>query len=407
MPLTPLAEVQARILGRCRPTEVVDLALARAYGTVAASDVVAASPVRPFASSAMDGYAVRSGDTAGRLTIVGEARAGHAGPEVGAGEAVVISTGAPVPEGADAVVRLEDTRRDGDAVLVDRRLEAGADVRPAGDDVPAGTRIVAGGTPLNAAHLGLLASLGYATVPVHRPPRVGLLATGDELRDLTSAVARAADTAPDGRSGRGVIPDANRPVLAARIRVLGAEPTDLGVVADDPDELAGALRDGAATCDLVVTTGAASVGPHDLLAEVLGDLGSGEALRLALRPAKPFVLGEVDGVPFLGLPGNPVAAFVAFELLVRPAIRRLSGWSQPLEPTVPAVASDGLPRSEDGRLHVVPVALGWRADGRHSARVSGPQGSHRLLGLTAADGLALVPDGDGVPPGGAVDVLPL
>jgi molybdenum cofactor synthesis domain-containing protein len=361
----------------------------------------AEADVPPFANTAMDGFAVRAADTAGApvtLTVVGTLAAGAA-PDVsvGEGEAVRIMTGAPMPPGADAVVMVERTvmAEDGGTVVVEQAAQPGDHVRSAGDDIAAGDDVFPAFTVLQPGHLGVLAGLGFRRVPVFTRPRVGVLSTGDELVD-------------DGRDLKpGEIRDANRATLLALVRQSGFDAVDLGIARDDPDELRAAFRRGADECHAVVTSGGVSVGDFDFVKVVLDELSDGtmQWMQVAIKPAKPFAFGLIGEVPVFGLPGNPVSAMVSFELFARPALRQMAGHPVIDRPRVVAVADDGLPRRPDGKVHLVRVRADYDDDGRFHVRSSGGQASHLLKAMALANALALVPDGDGVEPGGDVKVM--
>ena len=396
-----IEEARARVLAGCPLQPVVDVSLPDALGLVTAAPVVAVEDVPPFANTAVDGYAVRAADTAGApvtLAVVGFLAAGAAATvAVGAGEALRIMTGAPMPGGADAVVMVEDTETEGGHVLVRRAVAPGDAVRGAGDDVRAGQEVLPAGTVVRAPHLGVLASLGRMAVAVHRRPRVGVLSTGDEL------VADGGPLAP------GQIRESNKAMLLALVGQCGAEAVDLGLVRDDEDTLIAVLRQAAATCDAVVTSGGVSMGDVDVVKLVLDRVGRMQWMQIAIKPAKPFAFGELDGperpVPVFGLPGNPVSSFVSFELLARPGLRRMMGHGDLLRPLVRAVADEALVRRPDGKVHFQRVHARFEPDGRLHARTVGAQGSHQLAASAGATGLAVLPDGDGVAAGGEVDVL--
>jgi molybdenum cofactor synthesis domain-containing protein len=407
VPLISLDEARAHVLDRVGgplPAEPVAVGV-DLVGRVAAADVLAAEAVPAFANSAMDGYAVRAADTAGAagapvvLRAVATTLAGSAAAApVGAGEAVRIMTGAPVPDGADAVVPVEVTKvQDEHGVRIDVAASPGQHVRHPGEDVRVGDVVVAAGTVVSAGHLGVLRTLGVAAVDAVRRPRVGVLSTGDEL----------VDTAGPGSLRPGQIRDSNRHTLLALVAAAGGEPVDLGLAPDDAAAITDALRTGVADCDAVLTSGGVSMGDVDLVKEVLDDIGDMRWMQIAIKPAKPFAFGVVDGVPVFGLPGNPVSSMVSFELLARPALRKLGGhppdrW---LRPTLAAVAPDGLRRGPDGKVHYARVVVSVGDDGRLEARSAGGQGSHQLTGMAAANGLAMLLDGGGVEAGSPVAVL--
>ncbi len=404
--LIPLPDAQAHVLDRVGPLPGEPVRIAAALGLVLAAPVVAGEAVPPFANSAMDGYAVVAADTATasdvspvRLPVVAEVAAGHpADRALRPGEAMRIFTGAPMPEGADAIVMVERTERldGGTAVAVLAAASEGDHVRPAGDDVRPGDALLAGGEALTAGHLGLLATVGVTSVVAHRRPRVGVLSTGDEL------VAGGGPLAP------GQIRESNARTLLALLHEDGVEPVDLGLVADDETAITAAIEQGAATCDAVLTSGGVSMGDIDLVRVVLDRIGDLRWMQIAIRPAKPFAFGLVGGdVPVFGLPGNPVSSMVSYELLARPALRRMAGhpasrWHRPV---MSALAAEDLRRRPDGKLHLARVVGERRHDGALLVRSAGGQGSHHLTAMARAHGLALLPDGDGVAAGDAVQVL--
>ncbi len=407
-PLSPLDETQTSILNAVPALATVAVPVGDALGLVLAAPVTAGEAVPPFANTAMDGYAVRSADTAGatpespvRLRVVAELPAGHA-PEVpvGAGEAIRIMTGAPIPEGADAIVIVERTARvDGGDELVDVQVavDPGNHVRAAGGDLTVGQLVFDAGTVLRAAHIGVLASVGAATVEVIRRPRVGVLSTGDELVPLVAG-ASPAPLAP------GQIRDSNRPMLLDLVREAGLEPVDLGVVRDDEDGIVAVLEKALDRCDAILTSGGVSVGDYDFVKAALDRFGVLEWRQVAIKPAKPLAFGVVRGVPVFGLPGNPVSSLVSFELFARPALLRMAGHEVCHRPEVMATALEDLRRRPDGKLHLDRVRVRWADDGYVVGR-TGDQASNVLSATALANGLALLPDGDGVAAGESVRVM--
>jgi molybdenum cofactor synthesis domain-containing protein len=402
----PLDEALAHVLARCEPLVPGPVPALSAAGLVLAGDVVAAEAVPPFVNTAMDGYAVRAADTAGApvvLPVAGEVAAGHpADRPLAAGEAMRIFTGAPVPEGADAVVMVErteplDGRR---SVRIQVAVEPGTHLRAAGEDLKPGERVFGTGDEVTPARLGVLASLGVAEVVAHPRPRVGVLSTGDEL------VTGPAPLQP------GQIRDSNRPTLLALVAQAGFEPVDLGRVADDEPGIAGAIERGAATCDAVLSSGGVSMGDIDLVRVVLDRIGDMRWMQVAIRPAKPLAFGLVPGpagrpVPVFGLPGNPVSSMVSFALFARAGLRRLAGHPDARLhlPRYRAVAAEPLARRPDGKIHFVRVVTTVSPAGELHVRSSGGQGSHQLGAMARADGLAVLPDGDGVGAGEPVEVV--
>ncbi|HLM64524.1 MAG TPA: gephyrin-like molybdotransferase Glp [Acidimicrobiales bacterium] len=414
--MIPLDEATAHVLAGCPPLASATTPVGDAAGCVLAGPVAAREDVPEFANTAMDGYAVRAADLAEvpvTLPVVGQVAAGHpADHPLGAGEAMRIFTGAVMPQGADAVVMVERTERrrtpdGGDAVEIGWVAEVGDHVRPAGGDLRAGDAVFAAGDELTPARLGVLASLGVTEVEARPRPRVGVLSTGDELVEPGVALRP------------GQIRDSNRPTLLALVAAAGFTPVDLGRAPDDEAAITAALERGVAGCDAVLSSGGVSMGDTDLVKVVLDRLGDMRWMQVAIRPAKPLAFGvvpadvgtEVDGderrVPVFGLPGNPVSSMVSFELFARPALRRLAG--HPADrlhrPRLAAVADEALPRRPDGKLHLARVLVGVDADGRLHVRSAGGQGSHQLAAASRADGLALLPDGDGVAAGDPVTVV--
>ena len=400
MPEIPLAEAQEYVLDRCPILAPHLVTLPHALGCVLADAVVSTEAVPPFANTAMDGYAVRAADTAGApvtLRVAGTLAAG-ARPdiEVRPGEAVRIMTGAAIPPGADAIVMVERTAPadDGRAVTIEVAAHEGDHVRPAGEDIAAGQEVFPAGTVLGPGHLGVLASIGVTAVPAYRRPRVGVISTGDELVD-------------DGRPLHpGEIRDSNRSTLLALLDESGFDGVDFGSIKDDEDAIATAFRSAAAACDAVVTSGGVSVGDFDYVKIVLDKLGEGTFrwMQIAIKPAKPFAFGAIDGTPVFGLPGNPVSSMVSFELLARPALRKMMGHRQLHRPTVTATAGEDLARRPDGKTHFARVAVRWE-DGAFVARSSGGQASNLLRAMALANALAVLPDGNGVAAGQPVEVL--
>ncbi|MDP9403018.1 MAG: molybdopterin molybdotransferase MoeA [Actinomycetota bacterium] len=402
MSLLPVSAARATVLRGCHRLHPAAVPLAQALGLVTSVPIQAETDVPPFANSAMDGYAVRAADTVAapvRLVVVGTIAAGAPPrPGVGAGEAVRIMTGAPLPAGADAVVMVEDTvaHEDGDAVTINRSAREGDHIRGPGEDVAAGQEVFPAFTVLQPGHLGVLASLGMSRVPVFKRARVGVLSTGDELVE------------PSGPLEPGQIRDSNRPTLLALLVQAGCDAVDLGHAPDRAEAIGQALEAGLADCDAVITSGGVSVGDFDYVKVVLDELSGGtmQWMQVAVKPAKPLAFGLVSGRPVFGLPGNPVSSMVSFELFVRPALRQMMGHCVLDRLQVQAVADEVLPRRADGKLHLVRAHVEWDdADGRFHVRSAGGQGSHMLRATALANALALVPDGDGSQPGGNVKVI--
>ncbi len=408
-------EALARVLARAAPLESEEVALEEAVGRVLREDVAAEALLPPWDNSAMDGYAVRAADTAGasaeapaRLRVAGHTHAGDpvAGP-VGTGEAVRIMTGAPLPPGADAVVRVEDTDREAERageVAIRVPIEEGRHVRPAGEDVRPGQVPLEAGRTVTPGVVGLAAALGRARLTVHRRPTVAILATGSELR--------GPERYDDVRAGRGV-PESNGPMLAAMAREAGALPRLLAVAVDTPDALRARLEE-ASGADALVTIGGASMGEADLVKRVLDELGyRPDFWRVRMRPGSPVGFGTLPrpagAQPVFTLPGNPSSAFVTFEVFVRPWLRRVAGHRRPLAVPLRGVAAEEL-RGPDGLTTYLRVRMEASGDPADPPRVrlTGPQSSGLVRGLADADALAVLPEGVGrIAAGEAVTVLPL
>ncbi len=435
-PLLRVEEARARMLAGVLPLPTERVSLGRALGRVLAEPLDTRVSLPPWDNSAMDGFAVRSGDVTGAslaeptiLEVIGEVAAGHA-PEasVREGTAVRVLTGALIPPGADAIVPVEDTDAPRgmatlpDRVAIQRGAATGAHIRVAGGDVRAGERLLGAGVRLTPPRLALLAATGHAELLVHRLPRVAVLATGDELVPAGE---------PLGAAG---IHDSNSVSLCAQVRAAGAEAIDLGIARDRFEEVVARLRDGIATADMVVASGGVSVGAHDVVRDAFGAVGTLDLWRVAVQPGKPLAFGHAevqlpegpadgpegdDGngadpstkrVLLFGLPGNPVSTFVTFELFVRPVLRRLAGHADATgrmliraELVEPVTKSAGRRAFLRVRLEPDPDrASGWRAS------MAGGQGSHVISALAEANGLAIVPEEvDALPAGALVDVMVL
>ncbi len=400
------AEARDYVLQRCPPLSPRAVSLADAIGCVLSEPVIATEDVPPFDNSAVDGYAVRAADVADApvmLVVIDEVAAGaHTDRVVGDGEAIRIMTGAPMPAGADASVMVENTERvdGGSRVLVQHAVRVGDALRRAGDDVRAGTALYHAGVEVRPAVAGVLASINARSVMAVPRVRVAVLSTGDELIDDGSPLAA------------GQIRESNKTMLSGLLVEAGCETVDLGVVRDDEAALEGVLRAAAADCDAIVTSGGVSMGDYDVVKAVLSRIADMRWMQIAIKPAKPFAFGLLAAsndrhVPVFGLPGNPVSSLVSFELFARPALRQMQGHPQISRPTLTAIADNGLPRRSDGKTHFVRVQARFDDDGRLHVQSVGAQGSHQLAATSLANALAVVPDGDGIEPGGAVAALVL
>jgi molybdenum cofactor synthesis domain-containing protein len=403
VPVISLEEARQRVLDQCSRLHPKALPVSEVLGCVTSVPLDAPEAVPPFDNSAVDGFAVRADDVAKvpvQLRVVGTLAAGTAPTiPVGPGEAVRIMTGAPIPPGADAIVMVEDTSIDGEQVTIGRAVHRGDAVRRVGEDVLSGELVLDRFTPLGAAHLGVLASLGYRRVPVFPRARVGVLSTGDELVDDGSALQP------------GQIRESNRTMLLGALAQANCVPVDLGLARDTRAEITAALERGVLECDAIITSGGVSMGDFDLVKQILGERAEMNWMQITIRPAKPFAFGLLPGpvpeqpVPVFGLPGNPVSSLVSFELLARPALRQMMGHSQIDRPEVLGIADRGLARRADGKIHFVRVVGRFGPDGRLHVESTGAQGSHQLASTAAANGLAVLPDGPGVEAGGDVRVM--
>jgi molybdopterin molybdotransferase len=373
-------EALERILARVRPLGPVSVELLDALGATLAEDAVADRDVPPFRNSAMDGYAVIAADVASApatLRVVGEIAAGDVPSRaIVRGEAMRIMTGAPLPDGADTIVRVEDTDNRTDSVTIAVATRPGTSVRAAGEDLKRGETILRAGTVLRAAEIGVLATIGRSSVRVIGRPRVAVLSTGDELVEL------------DAPLRPGQIRDANRYSLASAARALGATPVPLGIVRDTADDLRRALREAATKADVIVTSGGVSVGDHDHVKPVVDELGSMDFWSIAIRPGRPLAFGEIDGKLIFGLPGNPVSSLLGFELFVRPALLKMAGRALLHRPRVTATLDDMLDTPPGLRF----FARGVYEPASNTVRTTGPQGSGILRSMSLANCFIDVPD---------------
>ncbi len=356
-------------------TEPLRLPLSAALNHILAEPVLAPSDFPPFANSAMDGYALRSVDTApgARLKVIGTVYAGA--PFTGTlepGSCVRIFTGAPVPAEADAVVIQENVTREGDDILLGESVKSGDHIRPRGDEARTGDLMLAAGQTLTPEHIGLLASLGLGEVSVIRKPKVAILKTGNELRRVGTVLEP------------GQIYDSNGPLLTALLGELGMTPIDYGIVPDDPATLRQALIEAATDADVILTTGGASVGDADWVVNIVRELGQIGFWQVAIKPGKPFLFGQIGTCYLFGLPGNPVAVAVTFRQLVYPALMALMGGQAP-SPLRLKARSMGPLRKQPGRLEFKRGTL-WRDEqGDLCVSAFKKQGSHQLSGFSAAN----------------------
>ena len=381
-------EALERILAEISPLTVTQVPLPESLGLVLAEDVIAQEDIPPFANSAMDGFALLSQDSQPRggqpprLRVTGGVAAGYvADHAVEPGTAMRIMTGAPVPPGADTVIQVELTRSDSPEsvwVEIQQAVEPGNNIRPAGEDMRRGQTVLFRGTEIGPWEIGVLATLGWASVPVIRRPRVAVLGTGDEVIDVDQPL----------RPGK--IRNSNSYLLEAAVQQAGAEPLRLGVARDTVESLREKFTE-AIRCDLIITSGGVSVGEFDLVKNIMTEQGEIHFWRINMRPGKPVAFGHISGVPLLGLPGNPVSAAVTFELFGRPVIRKMSGHKHLARPQVSVIVEDGV-SDLAMRRHYVRARVEWR-DGHFIAHTTGNQGSNIMTSLLNANALVIVPEG--------------
>ena len=400
--LTPVDDHLAKILAAVEPLPPLELQLLDAHGCVLVEDVTARGSLPGFDNSAMDGYAVRADDVATaspsapvRLPVVGDIAAGSTALyAVHPGACVRIMTGAPVPPGTDAVVPVEATDGGIATVTITASASRGAHIRRAGEDVQAGEVVLTAGTRLGAPQVGLLAAVGHDRVWARPRPRVVVVSTGSELVD------------PGTRLGPGKIIDSNSFLLTLAAREAGAIAYRVGIVPDDPRHLLDTLEDQLIRADAVVTSGGVSVGAYDVVKEVLSRLGTVSFSRVAMQPGMPQGFGTIgpDATPIFGLPGNPVSAFVSFEVFVRPAVRRMLSVEPLHRPVARAVTTDRL-HAPAGKRQYARARFEQRA-GRGVVTLVGGPGSHLLGSLAQANALIVVPeDVTDVPAGADVEVM--
>jgi molybdopterin molybdotransferase len=405
-PLLPVDDLEQIIRERVTPVaEIETVALALARGRTLARDIQAPIDLPPFDNSAVDGYAVRHADLSAQsdtaFTVADRITAGRAAAHpIAPGTAIRIFTGAPMPEGADTVFMQEDVRTEGGSVIAPPGLKQGSNRRLAGEDIRAGSVALPAGRVLSIADVALAAALGLTALPVRRRIRVALFSTGDELIEPGQPLARAA------------LYDANRTLLGGMIAALGAIVTDLGILPDDPAILAPALRDAAGGHDLVLTSGGVSTGEADHVRDAVEAVGKLVFWRVAIKPGRPVAMGVIPGASaestaaFVGLPGNPVAAFVTFVRVVRPLIMRLAGADAPALVPLPVRAGFAY-RKKLGRREYVRVTLTRDADGAIVAVKHRQEGAGVLTSLTETDGLVELPENTTtVEPGSTVGFLP-
>lgn len=385
--LLSVEDAREKVLSLVKVLAPLQLPLTDAFGCVVATDIVSTVDLPAFASSAMDGYAVRANDVAEatpqapvELKIVGRSMIGYR-PEatVGMGEAVQIATGAPIPAGADCIVPVENAQLDGDLVRLFEAPPAGKHVRPVGEDVREGSLLVEAGKRLGPPELGLLANAGHATPLVHPRPRVVVLSTGDELIPPTET--------PDF----GQVRDANAFTLFGAVREVGAIPVLAGIVPDNVDALKDTVLAFEIQADAFISSGGVSVGERDVVKAAFFRRGNVEFYRVAMQPGMPQGFGDVEGKPYWGLPGNPVSVFVSFEQFVRPALLKMMGRTQLTRPQITATLTADV-AGPKGKLQFARVLV-RRTSGGWQATPTGNRGSNLISTVARANGLAMIPAG--------------
>jgi molybdopterin molybdotransferase len=400
-PMLGVEEALERVLSAFHPLEPERVPILEALDRVLAEDVYAGADIPPLANSSMDGYAVLATDTAGasreapaRLRVVGEIAAGYiTETKVTPGTAIRIMTGAPIPPGADAVVKVEDTEPQGEEVTIFAEAPPGQYIRPAGEDVRRGELVLRRGTVVRPQEIGMLATLGHRDVLVTRRPRVAILATGDEVVEI------------DALLGPGKIRNGNSYSNAAQVVKHGGVPVLLGIARDNVEELTEKIRAGLEqNVDLFLTSGGVSVGDFDIVRDVLAAEGEISFWRVRMKPGKPLAFGKIGSVPVLGLPGNPVSVMVSFEMFVRPAMLKMLGVTGWERHTVEATLVDEV-KHKDSRRHYLRVRVEKRGE-QYRATLTGGQGSGILSSMIKANGLAIIPEEwTHVPAGAQVRVM--
>lgn len=384
-PLISVEEAQQRVLQHIRPLEPIEISFKDVLQFVLADDVYAPENMPPFAASAKDGFAVIASDSTRERRLVGEQMAGTTdGPSVKPGTAVRVTTGAPIPAGADAVVMVEQTEeRDGHVIIHQDDIEPGADIRPAGQDIEQGQLVLERGICLGPAEIGLLATVGQTTVKVYRKPVVAVISTGDELVD------------PDETPGPGQIRDSNRYTLAAAAEEAGGTPLIIGLGRDVEPTLEELIRQGLDQADVLVTSGGVSMGDKDLVKPILERLGTVHFGRVYTKPGKPVTFATVDGKPVFALPGFPVSSLVSFEIFARPGLRKMQGYCDRdlFRPEREVILEHDVHHSA-ARTEFQRAIVSNR-DGQLYVRTTGFQGSGRLVSMVGANALLRLPYGEG------------
>ena len=376
----------SQILAAIHPLGMEKVNLLDALGRVIGEDIAASRSIPPKNNAAMDGYALRSADIRGAspekpvvLDVIEDIPAGAIPQKrVGQGQAARIMTGAPVPDGADAVLRMEDTEKDGQRVRVFVEALEGQDIRLAGEDVRPGEKVISRGDIIRPAEIGMLAALGRSFISVYQKPLIAILATGDELVDV------------DENPSPWQIISSNSYALAAQVLDCGAIPVQIGIAKDTREDLVAKFKS-AMRADIIISSGGVSVGDYDLVKEIMKEVGNNmQFWQVAMRPGKPLAFGSLEGIPIFGLPGNPVSSMVSFEQFVRPSILKMMGHRNLFRKTVRALLKESIDKKKGAR-HFIRAHIIFE-DGRYRAVSTGEQGSGILKSMVQANGLIVLPE---------------
>ena len=384
--MTTVEEALSRILSSITPLSLEKTDILNSLGRVLGEDIYADMDIPPKNNSAMDGYAVRWEDTEGAsrenpiiLNVIEDIPAGYVPQKsVNSGEVSRIMTGAYIPPGADAIVRMEDTEKDGKRVKILAEAIAGQDMRFAGEDVKTGEMVISCGTLVRPAEIGMMASVGRSFIHVYQKPLVAILATGDELVDI------------DGKISPGKIRSSNSYSLAAQVVECGGIPIQIGIANDVREDLIAKFK-AARRADIIISSGGVSVGDYDLVKEIMKEVGDGiQFWKVAMKPGKPLVFGAFENIPIFGLPGNPVSSMVSFEQFVRPSILKMMGHKKLFRKAIQAVLMDDITKKK-GRKHFVRSRIRYE-NGKFTATTTGEQGSGILKSMVMANGFIIVPE---------------
>jgi len=381
-------EALDKVLSHIQPLGTEKVSLMDALGRVLAEDIHAPRDIPPLDNSGMDGYAVRwedivdaSQDRSTRLEVIEDLPAGFiAKKEVRKGQAIRIMTGAPIPEGADTVVPVEETKKDGNFVLISKEIVLGDSIRHAGEDVKKGDRVISKGDLIRPAEIGMLASVSRSSIHVYQRPLVAILCTGEELVDVDESLNDAK------------IVSSNSYTLAAQVRDCGAIPMQLGIAKDRKEAIEQKLSQGL-RADVLVSSAGVSVGDYDYVRDVLSDLGMEMIFwKVAMRPGKPLAFGTIRGKPVFGLPGNPVSSMVSFEQFVRPSLLKMMGHRNLFRPVIEAILKEEI-HKEPGRRHFIRAFVSFEQD-HYYVTTTGDQGSAILRSMIKANGLVMIPENE-------------